>query len=100
MVIDCTLRDGGYYLNWDFELVTVRKYLSSMLMAKVDIIEIGFRFLPRDEFLGAYAYSTDVYLKSIPLPTTIPIAVMINASELIEHKQGVKYAVNHLFGKA
>ena len=100
MILDCTLRDGGYYVDWDFDTLTVRKYLSAMAMAKVDIIEIGFRFLPSDKFLGAFAYSTDEYLKTINLPKDVHIAVMINAAEIISDKQcDIKKIVNQLFSK-
>lgn len=97
MILDCTLRDGGYYVDWDFDQSTVRKYLAAVATAKIDIIEIGFRFLPANKFLGAFAYSTDEYLNSINLPENIPIAVMINASELINYESGIEAAVDHLF---
>ncbi len=42
-VLDYTFRDGGYYNNWDFNESIVNKYLSAMLKAKVDIVEIGFK---------------------------------------------------------
>ena len=97
MILDCTLRDGGYYVDWDFDESTVRKYLAAVATAKIDVIEIGFRFLPANKFLGAFAYSTDEYLNSINLPAGIPIAVMVNASELINYENGIEAAVNQLF---
>jgi len=96
-VMDCTLRDGGYYVDWDFDESTVKKYLAAVALAKVDVIEIGFRFLPANKFLGAFAYSTDEYLSSINLPSAIPIAVMINASDLINYEHGIGAAINQLF---
>ena len=97
MILDCTLRDGGYYVNWDFDPDTVRKYLTAVATAKIEIIEIGFRFLPAKIFLGASAYSTDVYLKSIDLPGNVLISVMVNASEIINCSEGIDNAVNQLF---
>ena len=29
-ILDCTLRDGGYYNNWDFDQELVEVYLKSM----------------------------------------------------------------------
>jgi len=95
--LDCTLRDGGYYLNWDFDENLVKKYISSVTAAKIDIIEIGFRFLSEDKFMGAFAFSTDNYLDTLNLPKSLQIAVMINASELIQYKEGIIGAVNYLF---
>lgn len=97
MILDCTLRDGGYYVDWDFDENTVRKYLAAVATAKIDIIEIGFRFLPANKFLGAFAYSTDEYLSSINLPKGIPVAVMINASEIIGSQNSIEITVNQLF---
>ena len=97
MILDCTLRDGGYYVNWDFEPNTVRKYLTAVTIAKIDVIEIGFRFLPVKKFLGAFAYSTDEYLNLINLPSSIPIAVMVNSADLLDFQDGVDAAVNQLF---
>jgi len=97
MILDCTLRDGGYYVRWDFDHNTVRKYLAAMATSKIDVIEVGFRFLPTNKFLGAFAYSTDDYLNLITLPDDVPIAVMINASELISSDMGVEATVNQLF---
>jgi 4-hydroxy 2-oxovalerate aldolase len=97
VVLDCTLRDGGYYVNWDFNEDLVRRYLSAMVSAKVDVIEIGFRFLSVDRFYGAFAFSTDSYLKTINLPKNISIAVMINFSEILKYSEGVYSAINRLF---
>ena len=96
-VLDCTLRDGGYYVNWDFEPDTVRKYLSALSTAKIDLLEIGFRYLPGNKFQGAFAYSTDEYLSTLNLPVNIPVAVMINAAEVIKYQPGETAAIDYLF---
>ena len=96
-VLDCTLRDGGYYVNWDFDPDTVRKYLAALATAKVNLIEIGFRYLPGNKFQGAFAYSTDEYLAELPLPKDTPVAVMVNASEIINHNGGEEKAISYLF---
>ena len=64
-VLDCTFRDGGYYNNWDFNESIVNKYLSAMLKAKVDIVEIGFRFMPESKYLGPFAYSNDDFINTL-----------------------------------
>ncbi len=96
-VLDYTFRDGGYYNNWDFNESIVNKYLSAMLKAKVDIVEIGFRFMPESKYLGPFAYSKDDFLNTLSLPNGVNISVMINASELIDYAKGIKAAVNLLF---
>lgn len=29
-ILDCTLRDGGYYTNWDFSSEVVDSYIQAM----------------------------------------------------------------------
>ena len=42
-VLDCTLRDGGYYNNWDFSPELIQRYLDSIATTGVRIAELGFR---------------------------------------------------------
>lgn len=42
-ILDCTLRDGGYYNNWDFSPEVVNAYLKSVAEAKIEYIELGLR---------------------------------------------------------
>ena len=99
MILDCTLRDGGYYCDWDFDESIVKKYLTAVSKAKVDIVEIGFRFLPQKGHLGPFAYSTDEYLETLSLPSNLDIAVMVNAKEIIEAEMEVDAVLNLLFSK-
>jgi 4-hydroxy 2-oxovalerate aldolase len=98
-ILDCTFRDGGYYTNWDFDEQLVLKYLAAISSAKVDIVEIGFRFMSQSKSLGPFAYCSDDFLKSLNLPSGIDYAVMINASDLINYVDGIDKAVNILFSE-
>jgi 4-hydroxy 2-oxovalerate aldolase len=40
--LDCTLRDGGYCNNWEFGFENIRKIISGLVDANLDIIECGF----------------------------------------------------------
>jgi 4-hydroxy 2-oxovalerate aldolase len=99
-VLDCTLRDGGYYNDWDYHPELVEKYLAAIAAAGVDAIEIGFRMEPKDRFLGGFAYSTDAFLETLNLPSDITIGVMIDASELIDFSEGPVAAINSMFESA
>jgi 4-hydroxy 2-oxovalerate aldolase len=83
--VDCTLRDGGYYNDWDFSPVLISDYLKAMASVKVDFVEIGFRSLNNKGFKGGCAFSTDHYINSLPIPKELKnkIGVMVNGSELI-----------------
>ncbi len=41
-VLDCTLRDGGYINNWNFEPVQTKEIITLLDKARIDYIEIGF----------------------------------------------------------
>lgn len=41
MILDCTLRDGGYVNNWEFNFDTVRKVMDGLYGAGVRYIELG-----------------------------------------------------------
>lgn len=82
--LDCTLRDGGYYNNWDFDPSLIQDYLQAMDSLKIDFVEIGFRSLKKEGFKGGVAYSTDSFLDNLVIPTGLvdKIGVMINGSEI------------------
>jgi 4-hydroxy 2-oxovalerate aldolase len=52
MFLDCTLRDGSYYIYWNFESELVQDYLLSMDVLQVDFGGIGFRSVKNDGFKG------------------------------------------------
>lgn len=81
--VDCTLRDGGYYNQWDFDTGLIVRYLDAMVSAGVDLVEMGLRTLGKQGFKGACAYTTDEFLTSLPIPTSLSVGVMVNASELV-----------------
>ena len=82
-VLDCTLRDGGYYNSWDFPTDLINQYLEAMQAAGVDIVELGLRSLINKGFKGASAYTTDSFINSLVVPEQLSVAVMINGSELV-----------------
>jgi len=95
--LDCTLRDGGYYNNWDFDEQLVKDYLFAMAAAKVDFVELGFRSFESQGFRGAFAYTTDAFLESLNVPDELGIGVMMNASEIVKYPAGAIAAVQAMF---
>jgi 4-hydroxy 2-oxovalerate aldolase len=96
-ILDCTFRDGGYYNNWDFDRSIVQKYLHVMNRVDVNIIELGFRNFPQDKFLGAFAYTTDIYINSLKISNNILVCVMIDANSILNSNYSVNKAINILF---
>jgi len=96
-ILDCTFRDGGYYNKWDFDISLVQKYLHSVDRANIDIIELGFRNFPKDKFLGAFAYTTDIYIDTLNISDNVSVGVMIDASEILNSPFSIDEAIDILF---
>ena len=99
-LLDCTLRDGGYYNNWDFPKALVNDYLKTMSEVGVDYIELGFRSFQTKDFKGPTWYTTESYLNGLSIPKNLIIGVMVNASELISHPLGISKATKLMFKRA
>jgi 4-hydroxy 2-oxovalerate aldolase len=96
MLLDCTLRDGGYYNDWDFSPDLISDYLTAMKSAQIDIVELGFRFLGNNGFKGPCAYTTDTFLRSLIIPEGLSIGVMVNGADLCT-SLGCQPALERLF---
>ena len=99
-ILDCTLRDGGYYNNWDFSISLINRYLKSMSAAGVEYVELGFRSFENKTYRGACAYTKDDFIKTLSIPSNLKIGVMINASELVGHNtknpiKNIKLLINN-----
>lgn len=97
LILDCTLRDGGYYNSWNFSVDVINEYLYAMSAANIDIVEIGLRSLKNSGFQGATAYTTDDFLRSLALPQGPMVGVMVNASELVGSTPGLEATLERLF---
>ena len=80
-ILDCTLRDGGYYTNWDFDYKLVEQYIRDIEVLPVDYIELGYRNLPKQEYLGEFAYCPTSTLQRIRSLTTKCLAIMLNEKD-------------------
>ena len=77
-ILDCTLRDGGYYTNWDFDDKVVDSYIEAMNLLPVDYLEIGYRNLPSAEYMGKFGYTPLYVLSSIREKCHKKIGIMLN----------------------
>ena len=77
-ILDCTLRDGGYYTNWDVKGEIVETYLKSMNELPIDYLELGYRNNSEKEYLGKFGYTPVYLLKQIRQLSNKKLAVMLN----------------------
>ena len=82
-ILDCTLRDGGYYTNWDFSKDLIDKYLAYVNKLPIDYIEVGYKSNQKSSYGGEYYYLPSSTIKHISKNTEKKIAVMINAKDNI-----------------
>jgi 4-hydroxy 2-oxovalerate aldolase len=97
--LDCTLRDGGYYNSWNFSDDLVQDYLNTMAKSKIEYVEIGFRFLNSNRYLGPTAFTKENYLNKFKIPKKIKLVVMVNGSDLNDKYLKVKKIINTSFVK-
>lgn len=83
-ILDCTLRDGGYYNDWNFPLETARQTISSLDQAGVDIIEIGLKSIPDDKCSGLFKYCNEDYLDFLHNYPDTCFSFMLNVKEFIQ----------------
>lgn len=98
-ILDCTLRDGGYYNGWDFSPEIVESYLDSMAKANIDYVELGLRSFPKSGFYGSFAYTTESFVNRLHLPVGPTYGVMIDAATILNSRFNVKDAIDFLFPK-
>lgn len=77
-ILDCTLRDGGYYTNWDFNSTIVNSYVKAMNKLPIDYLEIGYRNNPSKEYLGKFGYTPEYVLKHLRDTCSKKLAIMLN----------------------
>jgi 4-hydroxy 2-oxovalerate aldolase len=87
-ILDCTLRDGGFYTNWDFDPELVQKTLHALVESRVDIVELGYKSTQSTGFYGLFKYCNEDLIKSIvPNHGDTQFAFMIDAKEFIQNGQ-------------
>jgi 4-hydroxy 2-oxovalerate aldolase len=90
-ILDCTLRDGGYYNNWRFSRKFASEYLKTISKTSVKTVEIGFRKPINNsgsgpsglKKIGNFLTSSEKFLNKLSIPKNITLGVMIDLSDYI-----------------
>lgn len=80
-ILDCTLRDGGYYTNWDFENEVVETYIQNVNALPINYIELGYRNKPHSEYIGQFGYCPVPTLRHIRSISEKKLAIMLNEKD-------------------
>lgn len=82
-ILDCTLRDGGYYTNWDFSKDLVKAYCKSMESLPIDYVEVGYRSIPLNGYLGEFFYCPSYIMKELKeLMPSKKITIILNEKDI------------------
>jgi len=81
-IMDCTLRDGGYNCQWNFDINLVNNYLKSLEKSNIEAVEIGFKTVNQNKDCGMFGKLTDEFInENLNIPNIEFIGVMINSKE-------------------
>ena len=81
-ILDCTIRDGGYYTNWDFSKETIKTYLRSINKLPIDFIEVGYRNPDLSGYFGEYYFLPTHTLEFIRMNSDKSIAIILNEKDI------------------
>ena len=82
-ILDCTIRDGGYYTNWDFDKNLIEEYASSMEQLPIEYIEVGYRSIPLKGYLGKYFYCPIFVLEELKsLMPSKKLVIILNEKDI------------------
>lgn len=95
--LDCTLRDGGYYNNWNFSNKLINEYLKVINSTNIKHVELGFRTLDKKQIKGNTGYTSDALISSLKIPRNLNIGVMVNASDFLQSNLSEVKACRQLF---
>ncbi|WP_447643057.1 MULTISPECIES: aldolase catalytic domain-containing protein [Chitinophagaceae] len=85
-ILDCTLRDGGYYTKWDFSKDLVDQYIRALNDLPIDYIEVGYRSPTQTEYYGKYFYLPLYELEDLRKKTKKKLVIILNEKDVrVEH---------------
>lgn len=86
VVLDCTLRDGGYFTDWQFDKKLAQSLVTSLNKAGVRVIEIGYKSPAAHKltvFEGLFRFCTESQLGFLQENQSAEYAFMIDAKEYL-----------------
>jgi len=85
-ILDCTVRDGGYLNNWEYDIKFVKELYRALSKSGIDFFEIGFRstekyFDPKQ--YGPWRFTPESLISEVTQGlSSIPIALMVDYGKM------------------
>ncbi|RWN92548.1 hypothetical protein [Mesorhizobium sp.] len=92
--LDCTLRDGGYYTNWEFASELVSDYVATINTLPVRMVELGLAGKPESH--GYFASVTSSKAEQVAADLLVEACVMIDAKDVLASELPISLAVARL----
>ncbi|RWI31446.1 MAG: hypothetical protein E5X80_14685 [Mesorhizobium sp.] len=92
--LDCTLRDGGYYTNWDFAPELVSDYVATINTLPVRMVELG--LVGKPESHGYFASVTSSKAEQAAAGLRVKACVMIDAKDVLASELPIPLALTRL----
>jgi 4-hydroxy 2-oxovalerate aldolase len=81
-ILDCTLRDGGYYTDWDFDKSLVNNYIYACNDLPIDYLEVGYRSIPLNGYYGEYYYLPEHVMQRLRLQSNKKLVIILNEKDI------------------
>ncbi|WP_339109283.1 hypothetical protein [Thioclava sp. GXIMD4216] len=83
-IVDCTLRDGGYYTNWDFSKPLLEVYFQAVRSLPIKYVEVGYRSPEKAGYVGQFFHLNLTTLKQLKaqLRSDQSLAIMFNFKDM------------------
>jgi 4-hydroxy 2-oxovalerate aldolase len=81
-ILDCTIRDGGYLNDWNFDKKFVRELYRNLSRTGIDIIEIGFRNIQKKDYGIWYSTPEELIHELFDDISGASIALLIDQGEV------------------
>mgnify|MGYP001809759507 CR=1 FL=1 len=85
-ILDCTLRDGGYYTQWDFDKTLVDTYIQSMNQLPIDYLEVGYRSLEKKGYYGEFFYLPKYLMERLRHESQKKLVVILDEKDIQAHQ--------------
>lgn len=94
-LLDCTIRDGGYYTNWDFNQNLIKQYAITMENLPIDYVEVGYRSKALEGYFGKYFYCPIYVLEELRklMPSKKMVIILNEKDTRPEHLEDLLYPI-------
>lgn len=81
-ILDCTIRDGGYYTNWDFKPEVIEAYFKAMNNLPIEYLEVGYRSPKLEGYHGEFYYCPEFVMKKMASLSTKKLVLILNEKDV------------------